>query len=86
MKGYPDGIQNVVMHVDTRAPGIQISPYPGPGRRGNYTADRVWIEDVSGKVLDERAASTSDCTRSSRPTLGTSSTAWRSSATPCGNI
>src|SRR5258708_14377639 len=67
MKGYPDGIQNVVMHVDTRATGIQISAYPGAGRRGNYTAGRIWIEDISGKVLDERADFHQRLHASSRP-------------------
>ena len=55
LKGYPDGMPNVVMHVDTRKPGLQTSPYPGPGRRGHYTAERVWIEDLEGRVLEERA-------------------------------
>jgi hypothetical protein len=55
LKGYPDGMPNVVMHVDTRKPGLQISPYPGPGRRGHYTPERVWIEDIQGKVIEERA-------------------------------
>jgi hypothetical protein len=42
--------------IATEGPRTVLSPYPGPGRRGIFERDRVWIESESGEVLAERQA------------------------------
>jgi hypothetical protein len=39
----------IVMH-DQR---MSILPYPQPGQIGNFTPQRVWIEDSSGKTIGQ---------------------------------
>jgi len=53
-KGYPEGVPNVTMRIDTRRPAVTISPYGRPDHRGYFTPDRVWIEDRVGQIVDER--------------------------------
>ena len=54
LKGFPEGVANVSMKVDTQRPAVTITPYAQPDGRGFFTPDRVWIEDGAGKVVQER--------------------------------
>src|ERR1700730_10323113 len=54
LKGYPEGVSNVTVKIDTRRPAVMISPYARPDHRGYFTPDRVWIEDRAGQIVDER--------------------------------
>ena len=54
LKGFPEGVPNVTMRVNTQLPEVTISPYAEPRQRGYFTPDRVWIEDREGKVMEER--------------------------------
>src|SRR5712671_463346 len=54
LKGYPEGVPNVTVRIDTRRPAVTISPYARPDHRGYFTPDRVWIEDRAGQIVDER--------------------------------
>src|SRR6267378_1531175 len=54
LKGYPEGVPNVTVKIDTRRPAVTISPYARPDHRGYFTPDRVWIEDRAGQIVDER--------------------------------
>jgi hypothetical protein len=40
--------------VATRLPRVVITPFPEPGRRGIFEADRVAVESDSGETLSER--------------------------------
>lgn len=55
IKGYPEGVANVTMKVDTRRPFLTITPYSRPSARGVFTPDRVWIEDGADGVIEERS-------------------------------
>lgn len=39
------------VELDLGTPRSVIEDYPGPGQRGNFTAERVWIEGAGGAVL-----------------------------------
>jgi hypothetical protein len=54
LKGYPVGVPDVTMRIDPSRPALTISPYNRPDHRGYFTPDRVWIEDLSGKIIEER--------------------------------
>lgn len=54
LKGYPEGMPNVTMRIDAREPAVVITPYAQPHGRGFFVPDRVWIEDASHRVVDER--------------------------------
>src|SRR5437868_9808471 len=54
LKGYPEGVPNVTVRIDTRRPAVTVSPYARPDHRGHFTPDRVWIEDCAGNIVDER--------------------------------
>jgi hypothetical protein len=38
----------------SRPPTAVLSPYPGPGQRGVFEPDRVWVESENGTILKER--------------------------------
>jgi hypothetical protein len=40
--------------VATAEPHAVLSPYPGPGRRGVFTPERVHVETEDGRVVEER--------------------------------
>jgi hypothetical protein len=40
--------------VPTGEPGLVISPYPEPGKRGQFEPNRVWIESEDGTLIAER--------------------------------
>ena len=58
LKGYPEGVSNVTVKIDTGRPAVTISPYARPDHRGYFTPDRVWIEDLAGQLVDEDRKST----------------------------
>ncbi len=53
-KGKRRALYDVEGLVDLSRPRTTVFPYPGPGRRGQFEADRVWIESERGEVLSER--------------------------------
>jgi hypothetical protein len=55
IKGHPHGLRNVSLHMLAHQPVVALTPFAGSGR-GGFTADRVWIEDAQGKILEERNA------------------------------
>jgi hypothetical protein len=54
LKGYPEGVPNVMMTIDASRPAVTITPYAQPDGRGFFTPDRVWIEDGAGRIVAER--------------------------------
>jgi hypothetical protein len=54
LKGYPEGVPNVNMTIDARRPFVTITPYARPDHRGYFTPDRVWIQDRTSHIVDER--------------------------------
>jgi hypothetical protein len=54
LKKQPAGLKDVTLLIDPHSPRVEISPFPETGHRGVYTPERVWIEDETGKVLEER--------------------------------
>src|ERR1700730_12080825 len=41
IKGYPEGVPNVLMHVDTQRIAVDTSPWAGVGTVGQFCPDRV---------------------------------------------
>jgi hypothetical protein len=54
LKGYREGVPDATMRVDARRPAVTITPYARPDGRGISRPDRVWIEDCTGRLVDER--------------------------------
>ena len=55
LKGYPDGVPNTLMHVETRRIAVDVSPWIGMGIVGHFVPDRVWITDGERRVIDQRS-------------------------------
>ena len=55
IKGHPEGLHDVVAHIDPQRPAVTICPFGRPDCRGNFTPDRVWIEDREDHIIEERA-------------------------------
>ena len=55
LKGYPDGVPNTLMHVETRRIAVDVSPWIGMGTVGHFVPDRVWITDGERRVIDQRS-------------------------------
>src|SRR5262245_11829225 len=55
LKGLPDGLRDVTLRVQAHRPSVTITPFGGAARTGHFTPDRVWVEDVNGSVVEERA-------------------------------
>src|SRR5262245_60370494 len=55
LKGLPDGLRDVTLRVQAHRPIVTITPFGGEARTGHFTPDRVWVEDVNGGVVEERA-------------------------------
>jgi hypothetical protein len=53
-KGKRRALSDVEGLVDLSRPRTTVFPYPGPGRRGEFEAERVWIESDRGELLSER--------------------------------
>ncbi len=58
IKGYPEGVPNVLMHVDTQRIAVDTSPWTGVGTVGHFIPDRVWITDGERRVVEDRRQST----------------------------
>src|SRR5882672_9409657 len=54
IKGYPEGVPNVLMHIDTQRIAVDTSPWTGVGTVGHFVPDRVWITDGERNVLADR--------------------------------
>jgi len=46
IKGFPEILKDVTVAIEVATPRTVMSPYGGPGRRGVFVPDRVWIEDA----------------------------------------
>jgi hypothetical protein len=56
LKGYPQGLPNITMTIDASMPSVQMTPYLNPTNTGHFEADRVWITDSAGNILDDRTS------------------------------
>ena len=45
IKDHPEGLHDVVVHINPQRPAVTICPFERPDCRGHFTPDRVWIED-----------------------------------------
>jgi hypothetical protein len=54
LKHQPAGLHDVTLRIDPHSPRVEISPFPKAGSRGVYTPRHVWIEDETGKIVEER--------------------------------
>ena len=54
LKHQPAGLHDVTLRIDPHSPRVEVSPFQKAGSRGIYTPQRVWIEDVTGKTVEER--------------------------------
>jgi hypothetical protein len=50
-KGHAAGLPNITMKIAAHVQRMSISPYPQAGQIGHFTPERVWIEDISGKIV-----------------------------------
>ncbi|WP_322003784.1 hypothetical protein [Paraburkholderia tropica] len=55
-KGFPDGLNNVILYADTRRQYTRISPFPKRGYQGVFDGGKVAIYTDSGDVVAEDAA------------------------------
>src|SRR5215472_1779774 len=55
IKGHPEGLHDVIMHIDPQRSAVTICPFGRPDCRGHFTPDRVWIEDREHHTIEERA-------------------------------
>jgi hypothetical protein len=55
IKGHPEGLDDVMMRIETQRPAVTFVPFGRPDYRGHFTPTRVWIEDRDGRVVEERA-------------------------------
>jgi len=53
-KGKRRALYDVEGLVDLSRPRTTVFPYPGPARRGEFEAERVWIETSRGELVSER--------------------------------
>lgn len=56
LKGFPEGLATAVAHVEPHSAVVSILPYLIANATGHFTPQRVWIEDVDGRVVDERSS------------------------------
>ena len=54
MKGYPEGLPDITARIKMRQPVVSIRPYMRVDGCGQFTPDRVWIDDDKGHVLNQR--------------------------------
>jgi hypothetical protein len=55
LKHQPAGLKDVSLSIDPRSGSVAFSPFPAAGSRDFYTPQRAWIEDDTGKVVEERS-------------------------------
>jgi len=56
LKGLPQGLVDVALHVEPAERLVTITPFGQEGAAGYFTADRVWIQKPRGDVVQERSA------------------------------
>jgi hypothetical protein len=54
-KGYPEGVPDVLMKIDTKRVAVDVSPWTGAGTVGHFLPDRVWVTDGGRRVTEERS-------------------------------
>jgi hypothetical protein len=54
IKGRPEGFHDVIMRMEMHQPRVTLVPFGGPDCRGQFTPDRVWIEERNGRIVEER--------------------------------
>ena len=86
IKGYPEGVPNVLMHVDTQRIAVDTSPWTGVGTVGHFIPDRVWITDGERRVVEDRRNPRASFAGHVRSTRGTNCSASILQATPFGTI
>jgi hypothetical protein len=55
IKGHPEGLPDIRLHLETDRPFVTIAPFGGKDRKGYFEPHRVWIEGSAGDVVAERA-------------------------------
>ena len=45
----------MTLRIQAHRPSVTITPFGGEARTGHFTPDRVWVEDASSGVVEERA-------------------------------
>lgn len=53
MKGFPEGLASASVRIDPLHPVVTVWPYLAGDLIGHFTADRVWIDDSLGRIVDE---------------------------------
>lgn len=54
LKGLPQGLVDVALHVEPADRLVRITPFGVEGATGHFTPDRVWIQKPRGDVVQER--------------------------------
>jgi len=54
VKGFPEGLTNVVVKADAHRPYVTITPYGPAGGIGHFTPERVWVTAPDGSVIEAR--------------------------------
>jgi hypothetical protein len=53
IKGHPEGLHDVVAHIEPQRPAVTICPFGRPDFRGHFTPDHVWIEDREDHIIED---------------------------------
>lgn len=56
LKGLPQGLVDVALHVEPADRLVTITPFGPEGAAGYFRPDRVWIQKPAGEVVQERFA------------------------------
>lgn len=56
LKGLPQGLIDVALHVEPADGLVTITPFGPEGAAGYFKPDRVWIQDSRGAMVQERLA------------------------------
>jgi hypothetical protein len=56
LKGLPQGLVDVALHVEPAHRLVTITPFGPEGAAGYFTPHRVWIQKPQGDVVQERSA------------------------------
>ncbi len=56
LKGLPQGLVDVALHVEPANRLVTITPFGPEGAAGYFTPGRVWIQKPQGDVVQERSA------------------------------
>jgi hypothetical protein len=56
LKGLPQGLVDVSLHVEPADRFVSITPFGPEGAAGYFTPNHVWIQKPRGDVVQERSA------------------------------